>query len=70
MAKITKPLLFSAHFHIDEIKLHDAGLIDPFLNVDTQLFIDPVLLKKSRFEEISKNGYTHFCHHFPTMYDF
>ncbi|EJL6400364.1 hypothetical protein NMR73_003359, partial [Vibrio navarrensis] len=64
MAKITKPLLFSAHFHIDEIKLHDAGLIDPFLNVDTQLFIDPVLLKKSRFEEISKNGYTHFCHHF------
>lgn len=64
MAKITKPLLFSKHFGIDEQELQNVGLIDPFLNVDTQLFIDPVLLKKSRFEEVCVEGYNHFCNHF------
>ncbi|EMP4443457.1 hypothetical protein WD376_004475 [Vibrio vulnificus] len=64
MAKITKPLLFSKHFGIDVKELDDAGLIDPFLNVDTQLFIDPVLLNKSSHKEISGDGYNHFRKHF------
>ncbi|EPG0327011.1 hypothetical protein ONE56_01650 [Vibrio mytili] len=64
MAKIMNPLLFSKHFGIDEVELEKYGLIDPFLNVDTQLFIDPVLLQKSSSEEISIGAYKQFCDHF------
>lgn len=64
MAKIKNPLLFSKHFGVDEKKLEKEGLIDPFLNVDTQLFIDPVLLEKSAHREISDDAYKHFCVHF------
>jgi hypothetical protein len=39
-------------------------LIDPFLNVDTQLFIDPVLLEKSSNRAIAKDGITAFRKHF------
>lgn len=64
MAKIKKPLLFSKHFGIHEKALDKEGLIDPFLNVDTQLFIDPILLPKSGFDEINGNGYQRFREHF------
>lgn len=64
MARIRNPLLFSKHFGIDEKELEKAGLIDPFLNVDTQLFIDPVLLEKSAHQKISVNAYKTFCDHF------
>lgn len=64
MAKIKNPLLFSKHFRIDEKLLIKARLIDPFLNVDTQLFIDPVLLSKSDFKEISEKGHLSFRNHF------
>ncbi|MGZ9809060.1 hypothetical protein ACXN5S_01225 [Pseudoroseicyclus sp. H15] len=47
MAKIAKPVLFSEHFNFDSQELQDAGLFDPFLNADTPLFIDPILLQKS-----------------------
>ena len=64
MAKIKKPLLFSKHFGIDKKSLENEGFIDPFLNVDTQLFIDPVLLPKSEFTEICKNGFQQYKSHF------
>lgn len=64
MAKIRDPLLFSKHFGIDPSEFDKAGLIDPFLNVDTQLFIDPVLLAKSATAEVSQNGYHSFRSHF------
>ena len=64
MAKIQNPLLFSKHFGVDEKALANAGLIDPFLNVDTQLFIDPVLLEKSANQRISVDAYRTFCDHF------
>lgn len=64
MARIKNPLLLSKHFGIDEQKLIDAGLVDPFLNVDTQLFIDPVLLSKCSDCEISQHAYGHFKTHF------
>ena len=47
MAKIVKPVLFSKYFGLNSQELSKAGLIDPFITVDTQLFIDPVLLEKS-----------------------
>ncbi|WP_373092336.1 hypothetical protein [Zhongshania sp.] len=64
MAKVQNPLLFSKHFDIDEGELRKAGLIDPFLNVDTQLFIDPVLLEKSSNPKISGDAYINFRDHF------
>lgn len=64
MAKIRNPLLFSKHFGVDEVELANAGLIDPFLNVDTLLFIDPVLLEKSANPKISVVAYNNFCSHF------
>jgi hypothetical protein len=64
MAKIQNPLLFSKHFGVDEKELTDAGLIDPFLNVDTQLFIDPLLLSKSANPRIAGDAYKDFRSHF------
>lgn len=64
MARIQNPLLFSQHFGVDEKELANAGLIDPFLNVDTQLFIDPLLLSKSANPIIAGDAYKHFRSHF------
>jgi hypothetical protein len=64
MARIQNPLLFSKQFGVDEKELAKAGLIDPFLNVDTQLFIDPVLLEKSANPKIAGDAYKNFCSHF------
>jgi hypothetical protein len=48
MAKISSPILFSQHFGIDPQIMDDEGIFDPILNIDTKLFIDPLLLEKSR----------------------
>lgn len=64
MARVKSPLLFSKYFRISKDSIENYGLIDPFLNVDTQLFIDPVLLSKSSFTEISNDAYQHFRQHF------
>ena len=64
MARISNPVLFSKYFTIDPAKLEAAGLIDPFLNVDTQLFIDPVLLAKSANQVISTKAIKEFRTHF------
>ncbi len=64
MARIKKPILFSAHFGVDPTMMLDDGLIDPFLNVDTQLFIDPTLLEKSANRIISVDALDCFRQHF------
>lgn len=64
MARIQNPLLFSKYFGVDEKELEKSGLIDCFLNVDTQLFIDPVLLEKSEHPKISVDAYKKFREHF------
>jgi hypothetical protein len=64
VAKVKNPLLFSVHFGVDEAELAASNLIDPFLNVDTQLFIDPVLLAKSGNEIIRIEAYEAFKSHF------
>lgn len=64
MTSIANPLLFSTYFGIDPDILNDAGLIDPFVNVDTPLFIDPVLLEKSGHPVIAKDAFTAFREHF------
>lgn len=54
MAKIVGgPVRFSDHFGIDERLLAAAGVLNPTLNVDTKLFMDPLLMENSAHEEIS-----------------
>ncbi len=64
MSKFKNPVLFSKHFNIDVALLDRFGLIDPFLDVDTQLFIDPLLLEKSSNKVISSAAAAHFKQHF------
>ena len=64
MSKIQNPILFSKHFGVDPDILVREGLIDSFLNVDTQLFIDPVLLEKSDHKSINDEGLKVFRTHF------
>jgi hypothetical protein len=47
MARVQNPILFSAYFGVQRTTIAAAGLIDPFLDVDVPLFIDPILLAKS-----------------------
>jgi hypothetical protein len=47
MARVQNPILFSAYFGVQPKTIAAAGLIDPFLDVDVPLFIDPILLAKS-----------------------
>jgi hypothetical protein len=53
MARVQNPILFSAFFGVPSQALAAAGLIDPFLDVDVPLFIDPVLLEKSSNKTIN-----------------
>ncbi|MTV16751.1 MULTISPECIES: hypothetical protein [Bradyrhizobium] len=60
MAKLFKPRLFSQQFGINPTVLQKAGLLDPFLNADTKLFIDPLLLRHSSNLLISGKGLATF----------
>lgn len=64
MAKVQDPILFSAYFGIDTSAFEKAGLVDPLLDVDTPLFIDPVLLEKSSNERIKTQSIQRFRAHF------
>lgn len=47
MAKLLNPVLFSQKFSILPSDFDQAGLIEPILNSDTKLFVDPLLLSSS-----------------------
>lgn len=64
MAKIVNPVRFSTHFGIQEYELRRLGVLDPTLNVDTKLFIDPFLLADSTHPEISEQGRRTYERHF------
>jgi len=65
--KISNPKTFSEAFKIDAIKLANAGVFDPVLNVDTKLFIDPLLLSESRHKEITKGAVASYTKHFQQL---
>lgn len=67
MARVQNPILFSAHFGVPPRVVAAAGLIDPFLNVDVPLFIDPVLLEKSSNKTISTAAIARFREHFERL---
>lgn len=59
MAKIKNPLQFSHLFEIDQLKISALGVLDPTLNVDAKLFIDPMLLKGSKHPEMRQADATY-----------
>jgi len=64
VARIKNPTLFSKYFRISADVLERAGLIHPFMDVDTPLFIDPVLLEKSSNPRINTQAIQNFRAHF------
>jgi hypothetical protein len=64
MTRVQDPVLFSTYFGLDPVVVEAAGLIDPFINVDVPLFIDPILLEKSSNQRISQHGIEIFRKHF------
>lgn len=56
MAKIKNPILFTEYYNIDVNTMKKLNIFNPVLNVDTQLFIDPLLLKRSKTEIINKKA--------------
>jgi hypothetical protein len=64
MARVQDPILFSKYFGVGSVAFEGAGLIDPFIDVDIPLFIDPVLLEKSSNQRISNQGFEAFRNHF------
>jgi len=62
MAKIKNPLQFSRYFGIPDSMMMNLGILDPTLNVDARLFIDPLLLRHSQHEEMrqAENTYKSF----------
>ena len=58
--KTKNPILFSKYFNLDESKLLKMGILDPFLNIDTKLFIDPLLLPISQHKEIHELAYKEY----------
>ena len=53
---LVHPVLFSKHFTLDPKNLDAAKLLDPVLNSDTKLFIDPLLIYKSQNAIIKRDG--------------
>jgi hypothetical protein len=65
LAKIREiPVRFSAHFGVSPDVLAKVGVLDVTLNVDTALFIDPLLLPTSRHEELSAGATATYKKHF------
>jgi len=58
LAKIVSPILFSQYFKIDHKILETDDIFDPILNIDTLLFIDPLLLEKSKYKIIQNQSAT------------
>lgn len=53
---LVHPVLFSKHFNVNPAALQAANLLDPILNSDTKLFIDPLLIYKSQNPLIKSDG--------------
>jgi hypothetical protein len=64
MGTIKDPKLFSLEFGIEPRELKKRNLLDPILNGDTRLFIDPILLGTSKNPTIKNSGLQQFAQHF------
>jgi hypothetical protein len=64
MGKIVNPVLFSDFFNIDLGKFESLGVFNPTLNVDTKLFVDPLLLENSSVKLINGNANNRLTEYF------
>jgi len=62
-----RPILFSAYFDVDPGEFDKAGLLDPYVNTDTPLFIDPLLIDKSANAVLASQGLREFREHFEKL---
>jgi hypothetical protein len=61
---LKNPVLFSSHFGLPTSALLDVGLLDPILNFDTKLYVDPLLLRDSANPIVAGEGAALFDAHF------
>lgn len=61
------PVLFSKYFSVDPSAFDKAGLLDPFLEHDVRLFIDPLLIEKSSNDVLRNDGFEQFHQHFENL---
>lgn len=64
MARVRNPVRFSKHFSIAEGAMTEVGVLNPTLNADTKLFIDPLLIPASQHLEIHYGARTTYVAHF------
>ncbi|WP_265822838.1 hypothetical protein [Geovibrio ferrireducens] len=67
MGKIKNPINFSTAFNLNKKTITKIGVVDVILNVDTNLFIDPLLLEKSKHAEMSDAAYNSYRKRFETI---
>lgn len=56
MAIIRDPISFSTYYKVDSTILEKNDVLDSVLNVDTKLFIDPLLFSQSKHPEFNKSA--------------
>lgn len=56
--------MFSDYFKVDRSLLKSKGIFDPVMNLDTRLFIDPLLLKSSKHDFIRNEAYREYQEYF------
>jgi hypothetical protein len=59
-----RPTLFSEKFAVDADLFDEANLLDPYIDTDTPLFIDPLLIDKSQNEILRVEGIQQFRSYF------
>jgi hypothetical protein len=62
-----RPILFSTYFDVAPEEFDRAGLLDPYVNTDTPLFIDPLLIDKSANRVLATKGIEQFRNHFEKL---
>jgi len=67
MGKIRNPTTFTSHFAIDSAAIDAAGAMNPVLNADTKLFINPLLLDSSQHSEIRIGANSRFRTYLGTL---
>jgi len=70
MPKAKNPVTFTHYFKIDPRKLAQLAVLDPTLDIDTRLFLDPLLFPNSVHSEIRKDAVFEYRKHFERVIKF
>lgn len=61
-----EPIHFSEYFDVDKTVLNALEVFDPILNIDTKVFVEPLLLNKSA-SEVIRNSYQTYKNFFSNL---